>query len=86
MIHSLCGGVLSDGSVYTFAKISVEDAPYWYVTRIALSAGDRVLVPFGKRETPCEGTVMRVETCTAQTAPVPVARAKEVIKLIEKKS
>ena len=66
MIHSLSGGVLSDGEVYTFAKVD--------------EAGAKVLVPFEREN--AEGVVVRTENCTRQTAPVPVGRAKRIVRIL----
>ncbi len=76
MIHSMSGGVLSDGSVYTFAKVEAGGVPRWYLAPFPVSEGMKVVVPCGREL--AEGTVVRVETCTRQTAPVPVSRAQEL--------
>ncbi len=80
MIHSMSGGVLSDGELYTFAKVDGEAAG-WYRSPVPVRAGDRVLV---EAAVPCEGVVLRVERCTAQTAPVPAGRAKEIVRILKK--
>lgn len=82
MIHSLSGGVIAENGIYTFAKVRVEDSPCWYLAPRIVKAGDKVLVPFGKAELPAEGVVERVETCTDQTAPVPVRRAREILQIL----
>ena len=71
MIHSLAGGVLSDGQVYTFAKISFGEETAWYITPdlLFLKEGDKVLVPKGHMS--IEGTVVKLERGTKQTAPAP---------------
>ena len=48
MIHSLSGGVLSDGEVYTFAKVDVAGTPCWYLAPFRVEVGANVLVPFGR--------------------------------------
>lgn len=81
MIHSLSGGVLSDGEIYTFAKVEIEGAPRWYISPLPVKEGDRVVVPFnfiGERE----GVVRKVESCTAQTAPCSVKHAPEILKVL----
>ena len=80
MIHSLSGGVLGDGGVYTFAKVRVEETPCWYLAPRGVKAGSRVRVPFGRGT--AEGTVERVEACTPHTAPVPMNRAREILEIL----
>ena len=81
MIHSLSGGVLSDGDVYTFAKVEVEGAARWYVSALPVKAGDKVLVPLGLFEEK-EGLVLKVESHTVQTAPCSVKRAPEILRVL----
>ena len=76
MIHSLSGGVIADNMPVTFAKVDIMGAPYWYIAPFPVEVGEKVLAPFGKEERLQEATVLKVETCTPQTAPVPVSRAK----------
>ncbi len=78
MIHSLAGGVLADGEVYTFAKVRMGEEVMWYLVPelVFLQEGDRVLVPEGHLSR--EGTVEKLERCTRQTAPVPVNRARSL--------
>ena len=83
MIHSLSGGVLADNSPMLFAKVDVLGTPCWYLAPFFVEAGDKVLVPFGREERLTEGTVLRTETCTRQTAPVPVSRAKSIREKLE---
>lgn len=82
MIHSLSGGVISDGSLYEFAKVRVNGAPRWYLNGCGAKEGDRVLVPVGYETE--EGVVERVETCTAQTAPCSLKRAAQISAVLEK--
>ena len=58
MIHSLSGGVLSDGGVLWFAKVDVAGTPCWYLSPHTLAAGTRVRVPFGGGS--AEGEVLRI--------------------------
>ena len=81
MIHSLSGGVLSDGGVYTFAKVETPEGTRWYLSPFPVKAGDRVSVPFGFSEER-EGGVLKTEDCTAQTAPCSVKRASEILKIL----
>lgn len=79
----MSGGVLSELGAYTFAKVRFEDggAPYWYVSDFDVEAGDRVLAPFGASGAAREATVERVErNVSGMTAPVPLKRAKKLIK------
>ena len=80
MIHSMSGGVLSDGGIYTFAKVRFEDTVGWYLAPRGVKAGDRVMAPF--RGESREGVVERIESCTAQTAPVPPSRAQEIERIL----
>ena len=81
MIHSLSGGVLSDGGLYTFAKVEVEGAMRWYLSPLSVKEGDRVLVPVGILEEK-QGVVVKVESHTAQTAPCSIKRTPEILKLL----
>lgn len=81
MIHSLSGGVLSDGEVYTFVKVDLDGAPRWYLSPFSVKAGDKVIVPFGVAEER-EGVVLKTETCTAQTAPCSVKRTLEILRVL----
>ncbi len=83
MIHSLSGGVLSSGENFTFVKVEISGAPYWYIAPFHVEAGDRVLVPFGKEERIVEGTVLKTENCTQQTAPFPVNRTRRLWKRLD---
>ena len=80
MIHSLSGGVLADGEVYTFAKVDVAGTPCWYLAPRKVEVGHKVLVPVGREN--AEGVVVRTENCTRQTAPVPVGRAKRIVRIL----
>ena len=80
MIHSMSGGVLSDNGIYTFAKVRFEDTVGWYIAPRGVKAGDRVMAPL--RGVSREGRVERIETCTAQTAPIPLSRAQEIERVI----
>lgn len=82
MIHSLSGGVIADNGIYNFAKVRFEETPAWYLAPRGVKAGDRVLAPYGRDGAIKEGTVERVETCTAQTAPVPLSHAREIISVL----
>ncbi len=77
MIHSLSGGIISeyDNLIYVFVEVAHTKA--WYISPFPqIKAGDGVLVPCGGSS--LKGQVLRVENVTAQTAPWPVKRTKEV--------
>ena len=82
MIHSMAGGVLGDLGVHTFAKVEIDGAPYWYLANVPVKEGQRVAVPFGRPERRVTGVVRRVEDCTAQTAPVPLSRARAILRVL----
>lgn len=84
MIHSMSGGILSDYGSYTFVKVTVdgESAPHWFISEFDLNEGDRVVVPTVAGEK-C-GTVVRVErNVSGQVAPVPVKRARRIVKVLD---
>ncbi len=82
MIHSLSGGVIAENGTHTFVKVEIDQMPYWYLSPFKVKEGDTVLVPFGKWEMLREGKVVKIETCSAQCAPVPMNRIKSVEKVI----
>lgn len=82
MIHSLAGGVIADNELHTFLKVQAEDVPRWYLAPYALAPGRRVLVPVGHDGRAAEGVVLRTERCTRQTAPVPLVRARSVLRVL----
>ena len=82
MIHSLSGGVLADGGIYTFAKVDVDGTPGWYLAPRMLAAGTRVIVPFGRTGVRAQGRVVRCENCTPQTAPVPMGRGRSIVSVL----
>ena len=80
MIHSLSGGVIADDGIYTFVKVDAEGTPRWYLAPVFRpKAGDRVRVPLGGGE--CVATVLRVESCSRQTAPVPLNRVQSILEI-----
>lgn len=83
MIHSLSGGVITqyDNLVYVFVRLDGGEKA-WYISPFPfIAAGDRVRVPFGRATS--EGEVVRVENVTAQTAPMPVGRTREVEAIVK---
>ena len=81
MIHSLSGGVLADGDIYTFAKVEVEGGARWYISPLPVKEGDRVIVPLNLLEER-EGIVLKVESHTVQTAPCSIKRAPEILRVL----
>ena len=73
MIHSLAGGVLADGEIYTFAKVRTGETAMWYLVPelVFVKEGDRVLVPEGHFTR--EGVV---ETVPGRRRPSPWAAPK----------
>lgn len=86
MIHSLSGGVIAENGVHTFVKVDVMGTPCWYLSARRLPAGTRVAVPYGKAGRPVEGKVLRCEDCTPQTAPVPFARARTILRVVQQET
>ncbi len=81
MIHSLSGGVLADNGPFTFAKVQTENALKWYLSPFPVKEGDGVLVPAGAFGE-ARGVVIKTETCSKQTAPVPFSHAQEIIRVL----
>lgn len=86
MIHSMGGGIIReyDNLIYVFVEIlNGIDAGVkrWYISPfIEIKVGDRVEAPSGRSL--CEATVLRVENVTAQTAPFPVNRTREIERIL----
>lgn len=86
MIHSMGGGVIREYGTLIYVFVQIEDGLYkgekhWYISPFPkIAVGDRVEAPAG-RTTAC-GTVLRVENVTAQTAPFPVNRTKEIERIL----
>lgn len=87
MIHSLAGGKIRDLDINDFAKVEITEGAeqgkiFWYISKIiTLKVGDCVLVPLGKNTT--RGKVLKIEkNLSAQVAPVPSSRAKEIIRIV----
>ena len=79
----MAGGVLGDTGVYTFAKVEIVGMPLWYLAPMPVGAGQRVVVPFGREGRLVTAEVLKTETCTAQTAPVPLNRARSILRIAE---
>lgn len=78
MIHSLSGGIIADYENLIYVFVALDDASKaWYISPFPfIKVGDRVRVPSGRGS--ADGKVMRVENVTAQTAPYPVNRTREI--------
>ncbi len=80
------GGVIREyeNLIYCFVLLESgtdKGTKRWYISPyIAVSTGDKVEVPCGRSS--AQGTVMRVENVTAQTAPFPVNRTAEIIRIV----
>lgn len=89
MIHSLSGGVITqyDKLIYIFTLIKDgvdEGVKRWYISPFSdVKVGDGVCVPTGKSGQ-ATAEVLRVEVVTAQTAPYPTNRTREIIRLLPK--
>ena len=87
MIHSLSGGVITqyDKLTYVFVLITEgaeEGVKRWYISPFpSVKAGDGAIVPTG-RSGEAKAEIVRVEIVTAQTAPFPVNRTREIIRLL----
>lgn len=85
MIHYMGGGVLSEYDSYTFVKVIFDgdEKPYWFVSEYEVQEGDRVTAPYGAAGLGREATVVKVEqNVSGQVAPIPVKRAKRILKVI----
>lgn len=84
MIHSLAGGSIKPLKFNDFAKVELTEGAssgqvFWYITTIALSEGDEVLVPFGKHDALTRARVLRVDkNISSQCSPVRLSAAKRV--------
>ncbi|MCM1438439.1 MAG: hypothetical protein NC131_04420 [Roseburia sp.] len=82
MIHSMGGGVIREYDSLIYVFVCLEDGfskgeKRWYISPFSkIKIGDKVLAPDGSRTV--TGVVLRVENVTAQTAPFPVKRTKEI--------
>ena len=76
------GGVIREYGNLIYAFVLIEDGfskgeKRWYISSFPkIKDGDRVEVPDGSRTV--TGRVLRVENVTAQTAPFPVKRTREI--------
>ena len=89
MIHSLAGGDVRDIRYCDFAKVQILEGVhtgdiFWYITEVkGLKAQDKVIVPLGASNIETLAVVLRVDkNVSAYSSPVPVKRAKKVIKKV----
>ena len=86
MIHSMGGGVIREyeNLIYVFVQIedgADKDVKRWYISPfVMIKTGDRVEVESGIKT--AAGKVLRVENVTAQTAPFPVKRTSEILRIL----
>ncbi len=86
MIHSMGGGVIREYENLIYIFVRIEDGldkgvKRWYISPFVLiKAGDRVEVECGTKT--AFATVLRVENVTAQTAPFPVNRTREILRIV----
>lgn len=77
MIHSLSGGVIQTYDKLTYVFVGFGENKVWYISPFPkIKVGDKVLAPW--RDKSLQGEVLRVEVVTAQTAPFPVNRTREI--------
>lgn len=87
MIHSMGGGVIREYDNLTYVFVQIEGGldggeKRWYISPFPkIKQGDKVEVPSGSRL--CTGVVLRVENVTAQTAPFPVNRTREIERILQ---
>ncbi len=86
MIHSMGGGVIREYGNLVYAFVMIEggvykDEKHWYISPFSkIKVGDRVEVPAGRGT--ATAVVLRVENVTAQTAPFPVNRTREIERIL----
>ena len=86
MIHSLAGGKMRDMDIVDFAKVEIIESGEvrWYITNIlGLKVGDIVKVPTLPNNL-TNAKVLKIEkNVSAQCAPIPIKRAKEIFSKVE---
>ena len=72
--------------MYRYCSVQVgNNRPYAYLTAgLPVKRGDRVRVPYGKRNEPKEGVVRSVGDYTRDTAPWPPEKTKRVLEILPK--
>lgn len=87
MIHSLAGGNIKNLKVADFVKVEILEGPfkgdkYFYIALGTEKVDSTVIVPLGKNNTPTKAKVLRIDkNISNMVAPVPMNRAKQVIKI-----
>lgn len=87
MIHSLSGGIITlyDTLIYVFVRIDdgiEKDTKRWYISPFSsVKIGNRANVE-DFRGNIVPATILRVEKVTAQTAPFPVNKTREICNLL----
>lgn len=73
-----------DTAVYRYCSVQVGSSrPYAYLAAgLPVKRGDRVRVPYGKKNAPQEGVVRSVEDHTRGTAPWPPEKTKRVLEIL----
>lgn len=73
-----------DTAVYRYCSVQVGSSrPYAYLAAgLPVKRGDRVRVPYGKKNAPQEGVVRSVEDYTRGTAPWPPEKTKRVLEIL----
>lgn len=73
-----------DTAVYRYCSVQVGSSrPYAYLAAgLPVKRGDRVRVPYGKKNEPQEGVVRSVEDYTRDTAPWPPEKTKRVLEIL----
>lgn len=81
----MSGGVISEYDVLTYVFVELSEGleagvKRWYICPfIKINVGDRVEAP--SLSGTASGEVLKVEKVTAQTAPFPVKRTKEIVRI-----
>ena len=75
-----------DTTIYHYCTVQVDNSrPYAYLTAgLPVKKGDRVRIPYGKRNEPKEGIVRSVDDYTRDNAPWPPEKTKRVLEILPK--
>ena len=75
-----------DTTIYHYCTVQVDNnRPYAYLTAgLPVKRGDRVRVPYGKKNEPKEGVVRSVGDYIRDTAPWPPEKTKRVLEILPK--
>lgn len=89
MIHSMAGGDIKNLRYADFAKVEILEgesvgSKFFYLSIDGVIEGMVVLVPVGVNNVPTKAKVLRVDkNVNSQVSPVPIKRAKSVIKIVK---